>query len=345
MTEGGDYDKLGRGTVWSGEIDPCLHQNHIFAVRPDSVGPEWIAAITRASYAKHFFILRSVQSTNLASISMSSLENLPVVCPPSQERSDILQYLDEQVDRIGNLIDAVKEAIDRLKEYRTALISAAVTGQIDVRDAVTVEQKPAKEIDTWARMNLVLELIRRMRAVGHDAFGRVMLVKMLYLIQHHLRVKGMQLTYHRKPFGPYDPQIRYGIEKDLEEQGWYAAEKTSDTYEKVNYQPLEKAKDEIIADYFEESWGDVADNIDRIVEQFQGMNATQAEIFTTLYAAWNDLLIDGQDPSDDDIIHEVLHHWHERKQEIPESRWRSALTWMRDEGWVPTGFGERTKQG
>lgn len=33
MTEGGDRDKLGRGCVWDGRIAPCLHQNHIFAVK------------------------------------------------------------------------------------------------------------------------------------------------------------------------------------------------------------------------------------------------------------------------------------------------------------------------
>jgi type I restriction enzyme S subunit len=34
MTEGGDFDKLGRGHLWEGQIGGCLHQNHIFAVRP-----------------------------------------------------------------------------------------------------------------------------------------------------------------------------------------------------------------------------------------------------------------------------------------------------------------------
>ena len=35
MTEGGDRDKLGRGTIWHGEIPGCLHQNHVFAVQVD----------------------------------------------------------------------------------------------------------------------------------------------------------------------------------------------------------------------------------------------------------------------------------------------------------------------
>ena len=34
MNEGGDFDKLGRGDVWLEQIKPCLHQNHVFAVRP-----------------------------------------------------------------------------------------------------------------------------------------------------------------------------------------------------------------------------------------------------------------------------------------------------------------------
>ena len=140
MTEGGDYDKLGRGTVWTGNIEPCLHQNHIFAVRPHSIESEWVALITQAQYAKHFFIMQSVQSTNLASISRSSLQDLPVVVPPPGSRQVILDHLDRETKRIDALIDKIETAIDRLKEYRTALISAAVTGQIDVRDAMTEQE-------------------------------------------------------------------------------------------------------------------------------------------------------------------------------------------------------------
>ncbi len=57
MTEGGDLDKLGRGTVWHSEIENCLHQNHVFAVRPDQrrLRPEYLALITRTAYARSLF--------------------------------------------------------------------------------------------------------------------------------------------------------------------------------------------------------------------------------------------------------------------------------------------------
>ncbi len=56
MNEGGDNDKLGRGTVWRGQIEPCIHQNHVFAVRTSGVEPEWVELVTQTDYARfHFF--------------------------------------------------------------------------------------------------------------------------------------------------------------------------------------------------------------------------------------------------------------------------------------------------
>jgi type I restriction enzyme S subunit len=137
MTEGGDYDKLGRGTVWEGQIHPCVHQNHIFAVRARlAASPYWISALTQADYARHYFILRSKQSTNLASISMTNIMELPVILPPTPEQDRILSHLDRETAKIDTLLAEIETHMAHLEEYRTALISAAVTGKIDVRDAL-----------------------------------------------------------------------------------------------------------------------------------------------------------------------------------------------------------------
>ena len=67
MTEGGDPDKLGRGAVWTGELNPCLHQNAIFAVRPDSrLLPEYLALVTRTRYARAYFEMTASKTTGVA---------------------------------------------------------------------------------------------------------------------------------------------------------------------------------------------------------------------------------------------------------------------------------------
>ncbi len=135
MNEGGDYDKLGRGAVWQGQIEPCLHQNHVFAVRPhQQCLSNWITTLTLADYARFYLMINSKQSTNLASISSRNLGELPVILPPITEREQILQHIEDETKHIDGLTAKAEETIERLQEYRTALISAAVTGKIDVRE-------------------------------------------------------------------------------------------------------------------------------------------------------------------------------------------------------------------
>ncbi len=133
MNEGGDFDKLGRGHVWDGQIHPCITQNHVFAVRPRTVSPAWLSAITGSDYAKYYFMTRSKQSTNLASISSTNLMELPVVLPPAEEQETVLSFVNSHTSRFDILNNEAQRAIDLLQERRTALISAAVTGKIDVR--------------------------------------------------------------------------------------------------------------------------------------------------------------------------------------------------------------------
>jgi type I restriction enzyme S subunit len=84
MTEGGDFDKLGRGAIWEGHVANCIHQNHIFRVRlnRDAVLPRYFVAFLLSPFAKQYFLRASKQTTNLATINMTQLKALPVPLPP-----------------------------------------------------------------------------------------------------------------------------------------------------------------------------------------------------------------------------------------------------------------------
>jgi len=135
MNEGGDADKLGRGAIWRGEIADCIHQNHVFAVRPFGILPEWLNRVTSSHYAQFYFMGRSKQSTNLASISSSNIMELPVPVPPADEQAAILRFIDDEAKRLTALEAEAERGVALLRERRSALIAAAVTGQIDVRQA------------------------------------------------------------------------------------------------------------------------------------------------------------------------------------------------------------------
>jgi len=60
--------------------------------------------------------------------------DLSVFIPPREEQEQIVAFLDRETERIDALVAKVRDAIERLKELRSALVSAAVTGKIDVRE-------------------------------------------------------------------------------------------------------------------------------------------------------------------------------------------------------------------
>lgn len=89
LTEGGDPDKLGRGTVWRSELPVCLHQNHVFRVRCwPQVEPDYLAAYIGSRTARSYFLRAAKQTTGIASINMTQLRALPVAVPTlDQQRS------------------------------------------------------------------------------------------------------------------------------------------------------------------------------------------------------------------------------------------------------------------
>lgn len=79
------------------------------------------------------FFVKEMNLVTRASLSQDLLKRLPVLLPPESEQQAIAKYLDKQTERIDSIIAKVESSIKKLTEYRTALISAAVTGKIDVR--------------------------------------------------------------------------------------------------------------------------------------------------------------------------------------------------------------------
>jgi type I restriction enzyme S subunit len=215
-------------------------------------------------------------SKSMVKVSQGHIKSWIAALPPLVEQRQIADYLDEKTDQLDTLVQKIEDS-GQLKEYRTALISAAVTGQIEVREEPGTPD--VKEAGTWERMILTMELIRRMRAAQHQSLGRTLLAKMLYLIQHHVQVTGMGFDYKRKDYGPYASELRYKVENALQDQGWI---QVSEDRKRVHYELLERADDETVQAYFEGSWGDVEEQIDEIVSYFHQFDAERAEIVSTL---------------------------------------------------------------
>ncbi|NMG32131.1 restriction endonuclease subunit S [Aromatoleum evansii] len=131
MNEGGDFDKLGRGAVWTGEIDDCVHQNHVFRVRTDAsvLLPNYLAFYSESTFGKKYFLLSSKQSTNLASINSTQLNAYPIALPSRSEQQELVA----RISRANLRIDAMKAESTKLRSQRLGLMQDLLTGKVSVK--------------------------------------------------------------------------------------------------------------------------------------------------------------------------------------------------------------------
>lgn len=128
LTEGGDPDKLGRGTLWAAELAEAIHQNHIFRVRVTSkdILPVFLIWLLGSPYGKAYFLRSAKQTTGIASINRRQLSEFPVLVPPRREQAQFGKY----VYRVGRLIKNEKSALSVTDALFYSLQDRAFSSQL-----------------------------------------------------------------------------------------------------------------------------------------------------------------------------------------------------------------------
>jgi len=126
---------LGSVCVASDEVAGGYVSQHIALCRPNAniASSRWFGYFILSDIAKEQFIGSAYGGTKIQ-LSLEDIRELWVVKPTSEEQVKIALYIDTQLDKFSNIILLAEDQISLLQERRTALISAAVTGKIDVRD-------------------------------------------------------------------------------------------------------------------------------------------------------------------------------------------------------------------
>ncbi len=130
VSEGGD---VGRCCIWNAELEECYFQNSINRVRPigNQSNKFFYYWMTYAKNTGYIDIL--CNKSTIAHLTAEKLSALPMVFPPFEEQIKISCYLDSMFAKFDALISKSELSISLLKEYRASLISAAVTGKVDVK--------------------------------------------------------------------------------------------------------------------------------------------------------------------------------------------------------------------
>ena len=271
----------------------------------------------------------------------SNFVQVPLFDPPLDEQKEIADYLDQKCAEIDSLIAKKATLIEEMESYKKSIIYEYVTGKKEVVSskeetvAVVYPYFPATLSTTKLRF---AQAILASKILDSDVrnMGRVKLEKMLFTIEYSLGFD-FDTEYAREAAGPLDGSI-YECENIIGFRNRWFYINNSDRG--VSYRPqkdMGKYKK-----YYDRYFSDYDDEIERIIAIFRNYTVDQAEIIATLYGAWNDLIIDQRVFTDNDIVDEVLHRWHESKKRFPKDVWLRAIEQMRKDNLIPKGYGKHT---
>lgn len=269
----------------------------------------------------------------------NAMEKLFIPTPPPG--------LQNQFSTIAEKVEAIKscyqQSLDDLEILYGALSQKAFKGELDLsRISLNTDDvetpKTAKPLNQgFARQLLAAEILHR--HCQHN-MTQMKLQKLIYLTEYHAQLDEVQGDYQRQAAGPYDNRIIYGITSGLEKQQWF---KTVGHGRNATYSPLAKTGSH---KKYLSHWQDRIQKIDELLNLLGTAKPQQCEIVSTLYAAWNDLLIDNEQITDELIIAEASspERWHQEKAKIEPDKWPKALEWMRAKNLIPTGYGKHTRK-
>lgn len=156
--------------------------------------------------------------------------------------------------------------------------------------------------------------------------------KVLYGAQ---QVVGLDLEweFQEEVAGPFDPEV-HKLESLASKQGWFIAAtrpgNKGTTYSRgPNIATRCAAAPAILGEKLAE--------FDRVLDWFAKMNTERAELWMTVHAAWNKLLLTGEAVTEERIV-QAVHAWNPSKLRFSEERIRHCIQWLRDENFVPRGI-------
>lgn len=277
------------------------------------------------AYSDVFLAMATGIRVRSCDLRWNKLAELFYPVPPIEEQKAIVEYIDSVLTKTNDVIAAKKEQLSVLEAYKKSLIFEYVTGKKEVPAPIT-----AIMVDP----NVIL--LGKLPKLLSKQKGKIYNQKVLYLLNTYLGLN-LGVQYYRYKHGPYDIMLDSYIDT-LVGNGW-CVRTVNNGAENIDIGPNYGAFEEKYGSHFSEYDAE----INSLIQFIQPMKRSQIERVATLFAVWNDMILDGKGtPTDAEIVSEVLTGWTENKANFAYDTWVSTLNKMRSNGIVPKGQGLHT---
>jgi type I restriction enzyme S subunit len=249
-----------------------------------------------------------------------------------------LDDLDEQTQRLESIYQQKLDALDALKK---ALLHQAFTAQLTHQSVESVLDPFPTRISNITPTDLhagILAMAYQLHEKHgkQTGFGHVKAEKIAHMVEAFAGID-LERSPIKDAAGPNDYPHLMRVVHRAKKAGFFSFTRAEGSaYRVTKYRNFDALVERTC-----QALGARKAHVESLLKLMLPMSSQQAEIFSTVYAAWNNLLLDRQAITDKKIVLEARDNWHPDKMSIQRERFFKAIKWMRENNFVPLGKGRK----
>ncbi len=338
--------EIGRCAVVEKDQEGYICGTGCFYIKPSNIlNPYYLTSLLRSSkYRKD--LEKVATGATMKNLSNTSLKNVVITFPSNPKvQEKLLESIDDMSNKINRIEYIYYSKLKRLEELKKSILQKAFSGQLtaDNTDSSNVIPFPItipniSTTDLHAGI-LSIAYLQHEKEGKENQFGHVKAEKIAHMTEALL---GINLG--RNPIqdaaGPNDYQrFKKKVEPRAKKAGFF--EFTGN--EASGYRLIKKSQFNKLVEKTRAALAKQNTDVDNLIRLMVKMNTERAEIFATVYAAWNNLLLEKVEITDEAIVLAARENWHESKLNIPRKRFFIAIEWIRGQSLEPVGRGKYVK--
>lgn len=308
---------------------PQIDSHYLAAFFNSPFGKRQVGGLLVGAAQKHF--------------NVTAAKSSKIPLPGVSEQRKTVERFERLRSEVDGLIVRGNRKLTLLTELKQSLLHKAFKGELTAESDVPAPSPipfPAtlEGISTTDLHAGILALAyREHEAAGKlNDFGHVKGEKIAHMVEARLGID-LGRTPVKDAAGPNDYPHLKKVEHRAKMANYFDFKKMNG----VAYRVQKLRSFDRLIEKSQAALGDRLQEVECVLRWMVQLKWRQAEIVATVYAAWNNLLLDGQQPTDEQIVYEARENWHPDKLKIPRERFFKALDWMRQEGVTPAGKGKR----
>lgn len=337
----------------------------------ENYSPKYILYFLRSRLGrKQIEQLSTGNQESMRNIGQKRIKQISTPFPKTfKSQLNTVKEIESRLSVCNKVEESIKESLERAQALRQSILKIAFEGKLltsteiehcklekDYEPASVLLERikseklnataPVKKKKTAVKVGkamsstdvhaaIISKIIKAHASSDHkDKLGHVKCEKIVHFAEYHLGI-----AVDRKPVkdaaGPDDFPHLKKVESRAKKAGFFTVQEQS-----IGYAYIAGSQSDKIIDKLEKQIDKaLLKKLDALIDLFLPFDKVTSEIPATLYAAWNNLIILGNSPSDKEIIYEARENWSASKLKIPRSRFVKGLAWLRKNDLIPNGTG------